>query len=220
MSIAGSIGAAIGGLLGSGCDSDQEYNRQLVEMNRMRHEYSRRMFNAYQSMECMATGMFCLSSAVDISEMSSRYNFGYKETPSEEQIQSEAKATQLLGDFVLSGQGNVYEKTKRVIACPGKHFWIIGNLTKSYHKDHPFSGKPEVYRLDNLKKLHVTSFCVAQKGSDPTPYTDKVIAFAMHLIEDEGAFIKTINRIRESTLKEIPECAVWDMNTVQKMRKI
>ncbi len=74
-----------------------------------------------------------------------------------------------------------------------------------------FCSKPDVIRIDNVDKLHYTSFCVAQNGGGPTPYTDKVISFATHLINDEKAFVKSINRIREDTLEKMPECAFVEL---------
>jgi hypothetical protein len=121
---------------------------------------------------------------------------------------AENKAVLLLQNLIGSDQCDAYRKTHRIITKPGKFFWIIGDVFNFLKGDAPFSGKPDVVRVDNEKKLHITSFCVAQVGGQ-TPYTDKVIAFVTHLINDERAFVKTINRIRESTLKKMDECAVW-----------
>lgn len=55
--------------------------------------------------------------------------------------------------------------------------------------------------------MHVTTFCVDARHNEQTPYTDKVIAFVSHLLEDEKAFFKTANRLRECTLKKLPHMA-------------
>ena len=86
---------------------------------------------------------------------------------------------------------------------------MIGDVFGSFNKFHPFSGKPDVLRIDDPEKLYSTSFCVDQLGGENTPYTDKVILFAMHLINNEQSFVKTINRISKRKFNEIKECALW-----------
>jgi hypothetical protein len=125
-------------------------------------------------------------------------------------LKSEAKAQQLLKEFVGVEQWRVYRRTNRVIAKPGKHFWIIGDVFGTYDKFHPFIGKPDVVRVDDVDKLYATDFCVMQSGGEKTPYTDKVISFVVHLVNDEPAFIKTINRMGEKKFNEMKECALWD----------
>ena len=123
------------------------------------------------------------------------------------ELKAENKALLLLQNIIGSEQCDVYRKTHRIVTKPSNFFWIIGDMFNNFKEDKPFYGKPDVIRIDNEKKLHITSFCVDQVG-DRTPYTDKVITFATHLINDEKAFVKTINRISESTLKKIDECAL------------
>lgn len=121
---------------------------------------------------------------------------------------AENKALLLMQNLIGSEQSDIYRKDHRVILKPNRWFWVIGNVFESFCEDDPFRSKPDVIRIDNPKKLHFTSFCVAQSGGGPTPYTDKVITFATHLMGDEKAFVKTVNRIREDTLNNMPECAV------------
>lgn len=123
-------------------------------------------------------------------------------------VEAEETAKNFIVNVLGEEQAEVYNRSMRVILKPGKHFWVIGDVNKSYHEQDPFVGKPDVIRIDNQDKLHYTSFCVDQRGGGPTPYTDKVVSFAIHCFNDEKSFIKTINRIREDTLKEMPECAV------------
>jgi hypothetical protein len=127
------------------------------------------------------------------------------------QLKSEAKAQDLLKSMIGGDQWRVYRKTNRVILKPNSHFWIVGNYMGKYNKFDPFTGKPDVIRIDNKKKLHVTEFCVDQAGGDNTPFTDKVIAFASHLANDEKQFVKTINRIGELKFKTIKKCAIWNL---------
>jgi hypothetical protein len=62
-----------------------------------------------------------------------------------------------------------------------------------------------------FKILYATEFCVDQAGGGHTPFTDKVIAFASHLANDEKEFVKTINRIGELKFKTIKESAIWSV---------
>jgi hypothetical protein len=124
-------------------------------------------------------------------------------------LKAEAKAQEMLRNFIGAEQWAVYRKTNRVIIKPNKRFWIIGNYFGHYNKATPFFGKPDVIRIDNDKKLHITEFCVDQSGGEQTPFTDKVIFFASHLCAAENEFIKLVNRIGERTLNEIKECAIW-----------
>jgi hypothetical protein len=125
-------------------------------------------------------------------------------------LKAEAKAQDLLKKIIGIDQWRIYRKTDRVILKPQKHFWIIGNYFGRLNKAKPFFGKPDVIRIDNNKKLHITEFCVDQAGGENTPFTDKVVFFASHLISNEKEFIKTINRTGEKTLKTIKESAIWN----------
>lgn len=125
-------------------------------------------------------------------------------------LKAEAKAQDLLKQIIGVDQWRIYRKTNRVILKPQKHFWIIGDYFGRHHKAKPFFGKPDVIRIDNNKKLHITEFCVDQAGGENTPFTDKVIFFASHLVSNEKEFIKTVNRIGERTLKTIKESAIWN----------
>ena len=150
-----------------------------------------------------------------------QYNFGAptridkeaQEKRKRKQLKSEATAQELLKELIGVKQWEVYRKTNRVILKPNKHFWIIGDIFGNYKKEYPFNGKPDVVRIDNPNKLCCTSFCVAQGGGDDTPYTDKVVSFAVHLIEDELSFFKTGNRIGEKKFNKMKECAVWEIST-------
>lgn len=125
-------------------------------------------------------------------------------------LKAEAKAQDLLKSMIGLEEWKTYRPTNRVILKPNKHFWIVGDYFGSYDKSKPFSGKPDVIRIDNQKKMHITTFCVDQFGGDDTPFTDKIIFFVTHLAADENLFVKTINRIGEKTLNSVKECAVWN----------
>lgn len=127
-------------------------------------------------------------------------------------LKSEAKAQDLLRDLIGKDQWAIYRKTNRVLVKPGKYFWMIGDVFGSMNKKNPFIGKPDVVRVDNPDKLYTTYFCVDQAGGDQTPYTDKVIAFATHLMADELAFFKMANRLGERNLKAMKECAIWNLS--------
>jgi len=127
-------------------------------------------------------------------------------------LKAEAKALVLLREMIGYDQWKVYRKTNRILVKPGRYFWMIGNIFGTYNKNHPFSGKPDVVRIDNPKKLHSTSFCVMQFGGEETPYTDKVLLFCLSLIHDEKDFVKTVNRTGEKTFNKMAECAVWDID--------
>jgi len=141
------------------------------------------------------------------------YNMGSSFVEDKEQLKknkkAENKAILLMQNIIGSQQCDVYRKTYRVIVKPSKWFWVIGNVFDSYHEENPFYSKPDVIRVDNPKKLHITYFCVDQKGGGPTPYTDKVITFTAHLMNNEKSFVRTINRLGEKTLDEMPECALY-----------
>jgi hypothetical protein len=126
-------------------------------------------------------------------------------------LKAESRAQELLKQIIGVDQWRVYRKACRVIVKPGRHFWVIGNMFGNYDKFNPFGAKPDVVRIDNAKKLHITDFCVDQAGGDSTPYTDKVVTFATFLINDELGFVKTINRIGERTINEMKPCAVWEV---------
>jgi hypothetical protein len=146
-------------------------------------------------------------------------------------LKAEAKAQDLLRSIIGVEQWRVYRKTNRLILKPNSHFWIIGDYKDSYNKFKPFFGKPDVIRIDNAKKIYATEFCVDQAGGGHTPFTDKVIAFASHLANDEKEFVKTdkviafashlandekefvktINRIGELKFKTIKESAIWSV---------
>lgn len=126
-------------------------------------------------------------------------------------LKSESKAQELLRDLIGFEQWQAYRKTNRVLVQQGKLFWIVGDVFGNYNKFTPFSGKPDVVRIDDPKKLYVTSFCVAQAGREETPYTDKVITFATHLLADLKEFMKHANRLSEHTFNTMKECAVWDI---------
>jgi hypothetical protein len=156
---------------------------------------------------------------------------------------SECMAQQLLRDMIGFEQWKVYRRTNRLLVrCT--HDWIIGNIFNSYNKFTPFSGKPDVVRIDSrmefrekagktffgllsekgqkrlgikhkeakeVIKYQATNFCVIMDNNpEPVPYTDQVIAFASHLVQDDKAFYKTINRLDEKTFNKIPECAVFN----------
>jgi hypothetical protein len=125
------------------------------------------------------------------------------------QLKAEAKAQELLKQIIGLEQWRTYRRSNRVVLKPKNHFWIIGNYFEEYKKAKPFNGKPDVIRIDNDKKLHVTLFCVAQAGGENTPFTDKVIFFASHLIDNEKMFVEMANRIGERTFKTIKESAIW-----------
>ena len=141
------------------------------------------------------------------------YYAGLSEEEREQQLKdhkkAENKAILLLQNLLGADQCDIYRKTKRVIVKPGKWFWIIGDAFDSYIEKDPFVSKPDVVRIDNPNKLHITTFCVDQRSGGPTPYTDKVIAFASHLMNNEKAFVRTINRIQEKTIGKMMECATW-----------
>ena len=127
-------------------------------------------------------------------------------------LKAEANAQVLLRDIVGWNQWEVYRKTNRILVKPNKHFWIIGNVFGSYNKRSPFSGKPDVVRIDNPKKLYATSFCAVQSySSEATPYTDQVILFILNLIDDETLFLKTVNRMGEKKFNKMKECATWNI---------
>jgi hypothetical protein len=125
------------------------------------------------------------------------------------QLKAEAKAQELLKQIIGLDQWRIYRRSNRVILKPKNHFWIIGNYFEAYKKAKPFDRKPDVIRIDNEKKMHVTLFCIDQAGGENTPFTDKVVFFASHLIDDEKMFVKTANRIGERTFKTIKESAIW-----------
>ena len=126
----------------------------------------------------------------------------------EEQQKAEKKALLLFQNLFGADNCDLYRENHLVKLKPGRFWWIIGDLEKSFDEKHPFNRKPDVARVDNWLKWHITLFCVDQAGSEPTPFTDKVIVFATHLQNDEKAFFRTINRIRETTVKKLPRCAV------------
>lgn len=168
----------------------------------------------YLSFGCAST-MMGMESVGFMDGMSNSYHFEAPLSDEERKAQkkkhrkAENKAVLLMQNMIGSEQCDVYRKFHRVIVKPNKRFWVIGNISNSFHKDLPFSGKPDVVRIDNAKKLHITWFCVDQNGGGKTPYTDKVITFASHLMNDEEAFVKTVNRVSEDTLDKMYECAKW-----------
>ena len=126
----------------------------------------------------------------------------------EEQQKAEKKALLLFQNLHGPDNCDLYRENHLIKIYPGRFWWIIGNLEQSFDEKNPFRGKPDVARVDNWLKWHITLFCVDQAGGEPTPFTDKVLTFVTHLQNDEKAFIKTINRIRETTVKKLPRCAV------------
>jgi len=128
---------------------------------------------------------------------------------------SECKAQLLLRDLIGFEQWKVYRRTNRVIVI-GKHSWIIGNVFGDYHRSQPFLAKPDVVRLDGVRRWRghypSTSFCFLDRCNEPIPYTDKVYALVMNLINDEKEFLRTGNRIREQKLKTVPESAVYSVD--------
>ena len=93
------------------------------------------------------------------------------------QKKAENKAVKLLQNMIGPEQCDIYRKTHRIIVKPEKVFWVIGDCLNSFNDKQPFNNKPDVFRVDNAKKNHVTYFCVDQAGGGKTPYTDKVISF-------------------------------------------
>ena len=126
-------------------------------------------------------------------------------------LKSESKAQELLRDLIGWDQWKVYRKTNRVILLQGGLYWMIGDIFGNYNKATPFSWKPDVVRIDNPDKLYATDLCVAQGSGETTPYTDKVITFATHLMADEKEFMRHANRIGEMTFNKMKECAVWEI---------
>ena len=134
------------------------------------------------------------------------------ETDPKKQKKAENKAILLLQNMIGVAECDLYRQFYRISLKPAKFMWIIGNVFDSFRKDRPFRRGPDVVRIDNEKKCHVTSFCVDQAGNGgQTPYTDKVIAFCSHLINDEKAFVSKINRIREITWQKLPKAATWEV---------
>ena len=80
---------------------------------------------------------------------------GFDEEQLKKNRKAEKKAILLLQNMIGAEQCDVYRKTFIVIAKPGKWFWAIGNIFKSYNEDNPFLSKPDVIRVDNPKKLHM-----------------------------------------------------------------
>lgn len=132
----------------------------------------------------------------------------YMPDPSETK-KAENKAVLLLQNIIGVDQCDVYRKTHRVILKPENRFWVIGDVREMINEINMFTVKPDVIRVDNAEKLHVTFFCVHDASDVRIPYTDKVVTLASHLLADEKAFYKTCNRIKEETLEKMPECAMW-----------
>jgi hypothetical protein len=125
------------------------------------------------------------------------------------QLKAEARAQMQLRQIIGAEQWAVYRKTNRIICKPKKYFWIIGNYFNTYNKFFPFSGKPDVLRIDNADKLQITSYCIDQASGNQTPYSDKIIFFTSHLAADEKQFLRMANRLSEKKLNRIKECAIW-----------
>ena len=130
-------------------------------------------------------------------------------------LKAEAKAQALLRDMIGYDQWRIYRKTNRIIVKPNNHFWMIGDVFGDYNKSSPFTGKPDVVRIDNAEKLYATNFCAIQLGGEKTPYSDQVMFFALSLISDEKRFAKTVNRINEKKFKKMKECAVWNVGELR-----
>lgn len=128
----------------------------------------------------------------------------------EKREKAEKKALLLMQNIIGSKQCDAYRQWYRVIAKPSKYFWIIGDIFGKGRKHLPPIIKPDVVRLDDSEKLYYTSFCVQQDHASWTPYTDQVISFTMHLLNNENDFVKRINRITEDIFKKMLKCAVFE----------
>ena len=128
-------------------------------------------------------------------------------------FKSECNAQQLLREVIGFDEWAVYRRTNRLLVR-GQRDWLIGNIFGEYNKNRPFSGKPDVVRIDGKAKLnrkwHGTSFCVDPITREELPYTDKVLAFATNCLAEEKEFIKIGNRIGEKIFNKVPECAVFN----------
>jgi len=149
-------------------------------------------------------------SSIEDTTKKSKKSLKSRRKESRKAFKAESNAQILLREFIDFEQWQTYRRTNRIIVRPNKYFWIVGDIFGNYNKHRPFSGKPDVVRIDNPKKLYLTDFCVAQGGGESTPYTDKVMSFTLSLIDDEKAFVKTINRIGEKNFNKLKECALWD----------
>ena len=211
----GLLGAATGGALSGGLGQGR-----LEGQQRSQAADSARQRMA-QGLQCMTTNAFATACIAFTGMHPQTYHFQAPEPQKvraktakkleHKPLKSESKAQELLRDLIGFDQWEVYRKTNRVLVRQGKLFWIIGNVFGSYNKFRPFIGKPDVVRIDNSDKLYATSFCVDQGGGEQTPYTDKVVTFATHLMADLKEFMKHANRIEEKNFNTMKECAVWEI---------
>ncbi|MFH1526280.1 MAG: hypothetical protein ABIG69_06440 [Bacteroidota bacterium] len=128
-------------------------------------------------------------------------------------FKAESYAQQMLREIVGFDEWMVYRRTNRVIVA-GNYNWLIGNVLGNYNKFNPLLRKPDVVRLDGKRKIRkgwqATSFCIISESKEELPYTDKVLAFASHCLNDEKEFYKIANRIGEKIFNKIPECAIFN----------
>lgn len=128
-------------------------------------------------------------------------------------FRAEARAQVMLREIVGFEQWQVYRRTCRV-AIFGKWNWLIGDVFGQYNRAYPMRSKPDVVRVDGRSKLsrryQTTYFCVEDRAGENIPYTDKVLAFAVHCLNDESGFYKLANRLGERSFNKVPECALFE----------
>ena len=204
--------------------TDQEYLRFRQEQNLVARELAAaRVDNSgipepVLPMDCMASVCFAGTCISYTNFHPTQYNFQAPTAKTKfrksrrrlnkvarKPLKSESKAQELLRDLIGFDQWEVYRKTNRVILFRSYLYWMIGDIFGHYNRATPFYGKPDVVRIDNLDKLYVTDLCVAQGSGETTPYTDKVITFATHLMISEQAFLQNANRIGEKTFNKMKE---------------
>lgn len=219
------LGSLIGGLLGqqeASMVNPLGYQQQFDNYHaQLQAQYQSENYNRQllaQQANCQRIALFYASCAFGPFQTS--YNpFGIIPVDGKEKILSkkkkrkplkaEAKAQQMLQDLIGVDQWRIYRKTNRVLVNK-KHKWIIGNIFGKYNKSEPLCGKPDVLRIDgkNGKGYSATSFCI-DPATRNIPYTDKVISYAIHCVDNELDFYHTGNRIGEQKLNKLPECALF-----------
>lgn len=126
-------------------------------------------------------------------------------------FKAECRAQQMLRDIIGVDEWRVYRRTMS-LAVVGTYTWLFGNITGGWERRNPYGGHVGVYRVDGASpegKCLLTSFCIAPRGWEQMPFTDRVMTLAMFCANDEVAFKNEANRTGEYKFNKPPVCAEW-----------